>query len=324
MQSLFFSSRIEEEKRRDFLLGSRRFRFGGTEFYYSYSSTICRLKERILRAAFSLGETRASLDPLSRDFESLGRRLKEADASAALDHYEPSFFLRQAYRHRDRVLKFPLRKKPCKNLSTEAGFSIASRFNGIIEISDALERAKETLFFLKEEDSLLRGILFHFLFEYIHPYAHGNGLAGRFLLTESFLQGPYSPIADSLSAYFLLDRQGYFLFFKRSEAASAHGNLNPYLEGILGLIADGAEKELASLKETIASISYEERSLLDEPLTEKERRVGAAFIRMRAYRPSKVTLRSLASMLGLSERTFYRCLASLKMKGIRMKNALSD
>ena len=324
MQPLFFSSRVEEEKRRDFLLGSRRFRLGETEFYYSYSPHICRLKERILVASLTLSKIRRSLDAVSQSFEEAGRRLREADASAALDQYAPSALVRRAYRQGSHILKFPTRQTVRKNLSVVAGFSIASRFNGVIAISEGLEKADSIAASLVEEDSLIAALVAHFLFEYIHPFERGNGLYGRMRLTESLRSSPYEEIADSLSFYFEQDPQRYFLSFKRSEAAVAHGNLNDYLEAILALIADGAEAECVLLENIAKSVQDELYLLPSYSLTKKELQVGEAFVKMRAYRPSRVSFRSLAKMLGLSERTFYRCLASLQTKGLDMKNALSD
>lgn len=324
MQLTFFSSRIEEEKRRDFLLGSRRFKLGEAEFYYSYSPELCRLKERVLRAVNDVAAARRRFDPLTQVLDERWRLLREADASASIDHYGKLPLLRTVYRNGGPILKFPLRQKPWKNLSTEAGFSIASRFNEIDAAQKAIDEAKIIALAISEEDSLLGPLLFHFLEEYIHPYSRGNGLIGRLGLSRWLSDSLWSPIAISIAWCFSRDTTQYFLAFKRSESAAAHGNLNPYFEGVLSLIADGIEAELYEIKERETWISNRVLELESNALTAKEKRIGEAVIKMRAYRPSKLSFRSLAAIMNVSERTLYRCLSSLKTKGIVTKNALSD
>ena len=78
-----------------------------------------------------------------------------------------------------------------------------------------------------EEDALVRAILSHFFFVYIHPYMDGNGRTARFLMNVLFVTSHYPwriITVDERAAY-----------MAALEKASIEGEISDFAKLILGV-----------------------------------------------------------------------------------------
>jgi len=82
---------------------------------------------------------------------------------------------------------------------------------------------------LREEESpAVRVVLGHFVFVYIHPYIDGNGRVGRFLMNVMMASGGYPWTVVPV------DRRDEYM--AALEQASVHGNIEPFVELLAGLL----------------------------------------------------------------------------------------
>ena len=95
---------------------------------------------------------------------------------------------------------------------------------------EAVRDAMPTLLkLLKEEESaVVRAILGHFFFGYIHPYMDGNGRMSRFLMNTMLTTGGYG--------WQIIPLQRRDDYMKASETASIDGNIRPFAKFIKELI----------------------------------------------------------------------------------------
>lgn len=87
--------------------------------------------------------------------------------------------------------------------------------------------AMETLFELlkKEEHAVVRAVLGHFFFVYIHPYMDGNGRIGRFLMNLMLVSGGYP--------WTLIRVEHRKDYMNALEQASVNGNITTFAKFIL-------------------------------------------------------------------------------------------
>ncbi|HQJ89921.1 MAG TPA: Fic family protein, partial [Paludibacteraceae bacterium] len=96
--------------------------------------------------------------------------------------------------------------------------------------SDAVVDAMQTFYALlkQEENSLVRAVLGHFFFVYIHPYMDGNGRTARFIMNAMLITGGYS--------WTIIPVEKRDEYMSALEKASVDGDIVPFAKFIYGLI----------------------------------------------------------------------------------------
>jgi fido (protein-threonine AMPylation protein)/predicted transcriptional regulator of viral defense system len=94
----------------------------------------------------------------------------------------------------------------------------------------ALTDAMDTFFdcLIAEKNAMVRAVLGHFMFVYIHPYMDGNGRLARFLMNTMLASGGF------LWAVIHVDRRKQY--FTALEKASAGGDIKPFARFVLSEI----------------------------------------------------------------------------------------
>lgn len=85
-------------------------------------------------------------------------------------------------------------------------------------VIDCMEAFLELL--RQESEPLVRAVLGHFIFVYIHPYSDGNGRLGRFVMNAGFASGPYT--------WTVIRKDRRELYLAALEEASANHNIAPF------------------------------------------------------------------------------------------------
>ena len=161
----------------------------------------------------------------------------------------------------------------------------------VTDLFDWLQNADDHL--------LIRSCVFHYEFEFIHPFADGNGRMGR--LWQSLILGRLNPIFEHLPVENMVyaNQQSYYGAINRS---SDIGDSSPFidfmLEEILNALVGHQGKSNAEIMDEKGLSHMHERVL---GCLRADRRMSAA---------------GIAADLGISARQVERMLSDLKAKGI--------
>lgn len=150
-----------------------------------------------------------------------------------------------------------------------------------------------------EDHLLVRSCVFHYEFEFIHPFADGNGRTGR--LWQSLILGKLHPLFEHLPVENMVyaNQQGYYDAISRS---SDLGNSQPFIDFMLEEILATLLGHQGKSNEEIAG---------DKDLSDNELGV----IRLIRANPH-VTASTIAKELSISPRQAERLLASLREKKV--------
>ena len=150
-----------------------------------------------------------------------------------------------------------------------------------------------------EDHLLIRSCVFHYEFEFIHPFADGNGRTGR--LWQSLILGKLNPIFEHLPVENMVyaNKQEYYNAINRS---SDLGDSGPFIDFMLGEILNALVGHQGKSNAEIAG----------------EMGLGYLHERVLGYlrADNHTTAAKIAEDLDMSARQIERIMADLKAKGV--------
>lgn len=152
-----------------------------------------------------------------------------------------------------------------------------------------------------EAHPLVKSSVFHYEFEFIHPFADGNGRMGRYWQTAILGKWKSAFYAAPIENIVWENQAGYYLAIRRS---SLIGDSGPFLDFMLERILQSIREKSGDVGANVganvgATLSPRERGLLD--LLRQD---------------GTLTATRIAGALSISKRQAERLLASLKKKNI--------
>lgn len=94
---------------------------------------------------------------------------------------------------------------------------------------------------------LIRLSVFHYLFEYIHPFYDGNGRTGRFIVSYYLAQEFNVSLASRLSIVINKNKNKYYKLFEETNSERNRGDLTPFILSFLSFIETAAAESVAIL-----------------------------------------------------------------------------
>jgi Fic family protein len=151
---------------------------------------------------------------------------------------------------------------------------------------------------------LIRSCVFHYEFEFIHPFIDGNGRMGR--LWQSLILTKLHPLFQHLPVENMVyaNQQAYYDAIAES---SRRGNSGPFIDFMLGEIL----RTLKSHQGEALDVGDNVGINVGDNVGENERKILSII----AHTP-QASAREMAEVLGITPRQCERILASLKQKGL--------
>ena len=181
---------------------------------------------------------------------------------------------------------------------------------GLVHMAPAPQRVPELMGDLFEwvanaDDNLLvRSCVFHYEFEFIHPFMDGNGRTGR--LWQSLILGKLNPVFSHLPVENMVyaNQQEYY---DAIAVSTAKGNSGPFIEFMLGEIAK-------TLKSTRNSVNKVTNKVTNKVINKSDIKA----LEIIAVNPN-ITIKGLMEGLNLSESGVKKILSRLTASGLIMR-----
>ena len=150
-----------------------------------------------------------------------------------------------------------------------------------------------------DDHLLIRSCVFHYEFEFIHPFADGNGRIGR--LWQSLILGRLNPIFEHLPVENMVysNQQAYYNAINKSSYLADSG---PFIDFMLEEILNALINHQGKSNSEIA----------DEKGLNRQQELVLGYLRADKH----ITAAKIAKDLDMSARQIERMLADLKAKGI--------
>lgn len=143
-----------------------------------------------------------------------------------------------------------------------------------------------------DEHMLLKSCIFHYEFEFIHPFSDGNGRIGR--LWQSVILNSFNPIFSLLPTESIV-REHQEHYYNAIESSTAKGESTPFIEFMLEMILKSMQNTLQSDQKSNYKSDQKILSLIKENST--------------------ITIRELMEILSMSESGVKKVIKKLKDEG---------
>ena len=159
----------------------------------------------------------------------------------------------------------------------------------------------DLLFWLENSDDhlLIRSCVFHYEFEFIHPFADGNGRIGR--LWQSLILGKLNPLFEHLPVENMVhaNQQAYYDAISKS---SALGECGPFIEFML--------------QEILNALQDRKSYSADEFTTEYSLGLNEMKVLQLLRGDRSLSAQKISTMIGITPRQVERILATLKERSL--------
>jgi len=148
---------------------------------------------------------------------------------------------------------------------------------------------------------LIKSSVFHYEFEFIHPFVDGNGRIGR--LWQSLILYDWKPLFSAIPIESVIkeSQQGYY---DALEAAGSMGESTPFVEFMLDAILRSCEAELKSGENVPINVPK------NVPIKRMDRILSLM------AENSSITIDQLSQVCEVSDKTIKRDIAKLKEQGV--------
>ena len=176
--------------------------------------------------------------------------------------------------------------------------------------ADQVPRLMKDLFgWLKQTDlpALISSCVFHYEFEFIHPFADGNGRMGR--LWQTLILSQWQPAFMDIPVESLI-HQHQAEYYQAIRTSTAKTDCAPFIEFMLGIIA----KTLHEVQNTTETeLAVESEKVRVEVQVETRVKTPEQILMLLTKQPT-LTLVEIAAHLGKSPSTIERAVAKLKQQ----------
>ncbi len=179
-----------------------------------------------------------------------------------------------------------------RNVNVAVGEHVAPPFT---QVSTLMQQLFEWLA-RSDEHLLIKSCVFHYEFEFIHPFRDGNGRIGR--LWQSVILMAHNPLFGILPTESIV-RDHQEAYYKAIEDSTTQGESTPFVEFMLASILEAIEKVGNEVGNRVGNLTDNQQQIITS---------------MQANR--KVSASGLSEIVGISKRKIEENIAKLKKLGL--------
>ena len=159
---------------------------------------------------------------------------------------------------------------------------------------------------------LARVAIFHYLFEYVHPFYDGNGRTARFIVSY-FLAGRFNKlVALRLSVLIKKNRKKYYALFRETDSEWNCGDLTPFALGFVEIIAATFDDIISALNLKVTQlIKYQQRLPKLAGSDALTQQIYNALLQSSVFFGGGISMARLMSVTGKSRNTLKARLADI-------------
>ena len=177
----------------------------------------------------------------------------------------------------------------------------------------------------QEINVFVRMSLFHYIFEYVHPFYDGNGRIGRFLISMFVKDNISNIFAFRISSGINNFKNKYYKAFKDTESVLNKGDLTLFVYEFLDIL-DQTYDDCINYAETKKKELEEKYNVLIKrlpDLSKNEKKVLFVLIQATIFSDFGISIQEIHSTLKISIRTIRRSIYLFKEKSILVEKRLS-
>lgn len=202
------------------------------------------------------------------------------------------------------------RKEPV-DIDSGTGKAIHRGLHPEEKIIDALTTALEILNDA-QTPFLIRLAVFHYFFEYIHPFYDGNGRTGRFIVSYYLAEHFHYLAALRLSVTIKKNQKQYYELFKETSAEINCGDLTPFVLGFISIIEETfGEVENMLTRQSAQLEQYRQILKHKLPPDELTQKIGYLLLQAVLFYGGGIPMGQLMEITGASRNTIKDRLRSL-------------
>lgn len=200
----------------------------------------------------------------------------------------------------------------------ELGALIHKGINGENAIIEAIQEALK-IFNKEEVNPFIRLAIFHYIFEYAHPFYDGNGRIGRYLVSLAIKKERSDIFAFRVSSGINARKEKYYKAFKNTEDPRNRGDLSTFVYEFLDIFDkeyDDSIKYALEKKKKMNELidAFVESDTYD--FSKNEKSILYILIQAHVFSDFGVTVKDIKDITNISDKTIRRSLAVFKEKGM--------
>ena len=202
---------------------------------------------------------------------------------------------------------------------------VHSGLDGEDKIIATMEEALEILN-NKDINLFIRIAIFHFFFEYIHPFYDGNGRIGRYIISQKLYDEINDAFAFRVSAAINARKNNYYKSFENTEDARNNGDITTFVYELLDIFESEYDDSIVYAQNKQAQLNSLKKQLLDEKhekYTKHQEKTLWILIQAFVFSDFGVTVKAIASTIGVSVKTTRSLLNFFKKKGMLVEKKYS-
>jgi Fic family protein len=189
--------------------------------------------------------------------------------------------------------------------------------NGLFPEDAIVKTIAEALAILRNKNLnfFVRVALFHFFFEFAHPFYDGNGRTGRFIVSSLFREDASALFAFKVSSSIKEEKERYYKAFVETEDPRNRGDVSTFVWAFLKILCAGYEKALASSAADQKKWIALSRKAAPMVTSKTEKDILEILSQASVYSDFGLTMGDLVSASGASLSSVNRFMAKLRKDG---------